>query len=176
MQRHAGGVEPWKKGRRGAALLDVLHRSSGAGQTHAVQRTRERTAGKWCDDEHPEVRNGLAADEKCRCDGACRVHRDAGDIDADEVYARKREADGETREARGTARPGCAEDDSEEKEGCHHLEDQRGAEAVFAEIARAKAVLAQAVDRDIITGFTRGDQVGDTGTEQGARDLRYRIG
>ena len=82
------------------------------------------------------------ADQR-RADRAGRIDRGAGDVDADEMDGDQRQPDREAGEAGRRERVGDAENADQEQERRHHFEDEGRDDIVFAEIARAPAVLAE---------------------------------
>ena len=87
---------------------------------------------------------GFDADaDQRRADRAGRIDRGAGDVDADQMDGDQRQPDREAGEAGRRKRMGDAENADQEQERRHHFEHEGRDDIVFAEIARAPAVLAE---------------------------------
>jgi hypothetical protein len=117
-----------------------------------VQAGREHAADQRCHDEQPHLAQGGAADHQGGAKAASRVHRRAGDRDADEVHHGQRQPDGDGGRGRVGGRRGHSQDDEDEQRGQDDLEDERPAQADVNLRLLAPAVGAQAGDGPVIEG------------------------
>jgi diketogulonate reductase-like aldo/keto reductase len=111
---------------------------------HPVQARGQGAADQRREDEQPDLAQGGPADDEGGTEAAGRVHRRAGDRDADEMDDGEAQADDDAGDGgvRGLARG--AEDGEDEQGGQHHLGQERAAR-VDVDVARgAPAVGPQA--------------------------------
>ncbi|MPL92899.1 hypothetical protein SDC9_39023 [bioreactor metagenome] len=148
----------------------------GAGQPGAMRDSGKRTADQRRDDEEPQLRERRAADEERRPDRTRGVHRNAGDVDADQVDAGEGEADGKAGKARRRTGAGHAEDHGDEEEGRHRFKDQRSAHRIAAIVAGAETILAKPIRRDRVIGLAGGDHIDREGADDRAENLCDDIG
>src|SRR5579859_2660921 len=94
-------------------------------------------------EEEPDLRHCPAAGKECGPEAAGRIHTCAGDVDADEVNCRERDADCEAGESGRRGGLSGAEDHNDEDEGCDEFVGDGGGDVVSAHVAGAPAVLAE---------------------------------
>ena len=102
----------------------------GCGRAVAGQRrvggSGDEPAEEGCQDEQPQLPDGVPAREQGRADGAGGVRRRVRHRDADEADQGQREPDGDRCEALGGAGVGDAEDDVQEERSEQDLGDRHG--------------------------------------------------
>jgi Sulfate permease family/STAS domain len=109
-----------------------------------VQAGREHAPDQGRHDEQPHLAEGRAADDEGRAEAAGRVHRGAGDRDADQVNHGQRQPDGDGCGGRVGGRRRHPQDDEDEQRRQDDLEEKRSAQADVNERLLAPAVGAQA--------------------------------
>ena len=136
-----------------------------------VQACRHRPADQRRDDEQPHLAQRGPAHDEGRTEAASRIHRRAGDRDADEVHDRQREADDDSRGG-GVGGLARGAENGEDEQGRHHDLDQEGASRVDVDMAEgAIPICPQPLDRGAVDRRAVERAPQQQGSEYAADDL-----